>query len=103
MHNQLSSVIERLVGCLRALNGTGGSSALPAENNEKKQKTIQKEIRRVKKTVLNLSKKTLSNAEYRLLGKGLKTVLSRKVLTKFCYNKTFLSYKETKTTGVFCS
>ena len=72
MLKQLSSVIEQLVGCLKALNGTGGSSALPAKNNGKKQKTIQKEIQRGKKTVLNLSKKALSNAEYRLLGKCLK-------------------------------
>ena len=38
----------------------------------RKQKKIQKEIQRGKKTVLNQSNKTLSNAEFRLLGKGLK-------------------------------
>ena len=36
------------------------------------QKKIRKEIQRGKETVLNLSRKTLSDAEYRLLGKGLK-------------------------------
>lgn len=38
----------------------------------RKQKKIQKEIQRGKKTVLNLSSRTLSSAEFRLLGKGLK-------------------------------
>ena len=38
----------------------------------RKQKKIQKEIQRGKKTVLNLSNITLSSAEFRLLGKGLK-------------------------------
>ena len=38
----------------------------------KQEKKIRKEIQRGKETVLNLSKRTLNSAEYRLLGKGLK-------------------------------
>lgn len=38
----------------------------------KQKKKVQKEIQQGKETVLNLSNRTLTSAEYRLLGKGLK-------------------------------
>lgn len=43
VQNQLSSVIEQLVICLKSLNRTGGSSELPTENNgENKRKSKRK-------------------------------------------------------------
>ena len=42
MQKQLSSVIEQLVSCLKALNGTGGSSASPAEKNGENKRKFKK-------------------------------------------------------------
>ena len=42
MQTQLSSVIEQLVSCLKALNGTGGSSASPAEKNGENKRKFKK-------------------------------------------------------------
>ena len=67
MGKHLSSVIQQLVGCLKVLSGTGGSSTSPAENNGGNKIRLKKKYRGVK-TVLNLSNKTLSNADW----KGLK-------------------------------
>ena len=67
----LSSVIQQLEGCLKALSGTGDSSASHAESNGGNKRRFKKKYRGVK-TVFNLSNEILSNAEYRLLGKGLK-------------------------------
>ena len=42
MQKQLSSVIEQLVSCLKALNGTGGSFASPAEKNGENKRKFKK-------------------------------------------------------------
>ena len=49
MQKQLSSVIEQLVGCLKALNGTGGSFASPAENNGENKRKFKKKYSGVKR------------------------------------------------------
>ena len=48
MGKHLSSVIQQLVGCLKALSGTGGTSASPAENNGGNKRRFKKKYRRGK-------------------------------------------------------
>ena len=49
MQNQLSSVIEQLINCLKVLNGTGGSSALPAESSGGSKRKFEKKYSGVKR------------------------------------------------------
>ena len=49
MQKHLSSVIQQLVGCLKALSGTEGSFASPAEKNGGNKRRFKKKYRGVKK------------------------------------------------------
>ena len=49
MQNQLSRVIEQLINCLKVLNGTGGSSALPAESSGGSKRKFEKKYSGVKR------------------------------------------------------
>ena len=48
MQKHLTSVIQQLVGCLKALSGTGGSSVSHAENNGRNKRRSKKKYRGVK-------------------------------------------------------
>ena len=67
---------------------------ITSSKQRRKQKKIQKEILRGKKKVLNLSKKTLLDAEYRLLGKGLKYCPKPKSHNKIRLKQDVLNFQE---------
>ena len=51
-------------------------------------------MKRGKETVLNISKRKLTNAEYRLLGKGLKFCPKQTIMMYCNLNKIFLNSQE---------
>ena len=68
----LDTSIQALITCLKDLKKHRRFIRTTTRRTWIQEKKIQKEIKRGNEIVLNISKRTLTSAEYRFLGKGLK-------------------------------